>query len=197
MKAFKKELKAMKQPVVRPKQEDESLSFSDMMQGVKPLQQDKIEPDKKAALKIKQQNGSNRGATHNKQLAAMFSFSDMYQAALPTEGPMRYCKEGVPTHTLKQLRRGDYSPEMMLDLHGLTREIAKGEIAALIHAAQKSHIDCVSIMHGYGEGVLKAALPHYLIQHPSIKAFHQAPQEYGGQAALLVLIDIPTSNERR
>lgn len=196
MKAFKKELKAMKQKE-QPAEEASDASFAELMSGVKPLDQDKVEPDKSVALNDKKQRSGRRESAHSKQLAATFSFSDMYQAALPTEGPMRYCQEGVPTHTLKQLRRGDYSPEMMLDLHGLTRELAKGEIAALIHAAQKAHIDCVSIMHGFGEGVLKAALPHYLVQHPSVKAFHQAPLEYGGQAALLVLIDIPTNREKR
>jgi len=92
---------------------------------------------------------------------------------------------------------GDYSPEMTLDLHGLTREMAKAELAALIHTARKELIDCVCVMHGFGQGVLKAALPHYLVQHPHVRAFHQAPLEYGGQAALLVLIDIPLQNNKR
>ena len=110
---------------------------------------------------------------------------------------MRFCQEGESTHILKQLRRGDYSPEMTLDLHGLTREMAKAELAALIHTARKELIDCVCVMHGFGQGVLKAALPHYLVQHPHVRAFHQAPLEYGGKAALLVLIDIPLQNNKR
>ena len=206
MKAFKKELKALKKQTLASKLnnagsidrvEEETFSFADAMQGVKPLQQDKIEPDKQVALFNKRQQASTAHLTHNKQLAASFSFSDMYQAALPQEGPVRYCRDGESTHIVKQLRRGDYSPEMMLDLHGLTREMAKAELAALIHSARKSSIDCVSIMHGFGQGVLKAALPHYLVQHPHVRAFHQAPLEYGGQAALLVLIDIPLQNNKR
>ena len=110
---------------------------------------------------------------------------------------MRFCQEGESTHILKQLRRGDYSPEMTLDLHGLTREMAKSELAALIHTARKESVDCVCVMHGFGQGVLKAALPHYLVQHPHVRAFHQAPQEYGGQAALLVLINMPRQNHQR
>ncbi len=200
MKTFKKELKALKKHAFKVTTNDakeETFSFADAMQGVKPLTQDKVVPDKNVSLAKKKKQVSGKNLKHSKQLAAEFDFSDMYQAALPHEGPMRDCREGESTHILKQLRRGDYSPEMMLDLHGLTREMAKSELAALIHSARKELIDCVSIMHGFGQGVLKAALPHYLVQHPHVRAFHQAPLEYGGQAALLVLIDVPLINNKR
>ena len=216
MKTFKKELKALKKQLAEPKRplgraglegankrntsssaEEETFSFADVMQGVTPMSQDKVEPDKQVELFKKSQQIKGKHLKHSKQLAASFNFSDMYQAALPQEGPMRFCQEGESTHILKQLRRGDYSPEMTLDLHGLTREMAKAELAALIHTARKEMIDCVCVMHGFGQGVLKAALPHYLVQHPHVRAFHQAPLEYGGQAALLVLIDIPLQNNKR
>lgn len=216
MKTFKKELKALKKQLAEPKRptgrtglegankrdtsssaEEETFSFADVMQGVTPISQDKVEPDKQVELFKKSQQIKGKHLKHSKQLAASFNFSDMYQAALPQEGPMRFCQEGESTHILKQLRRGDYSPEMTLDLHGLTREMAKAELAALIHTARKELIDCVCVMHGFGQGVLKAALPHYLVQHPHVRAFHQAPLEYGGQAALLVLIDIPLQNNKR
>ena len=216
MKTFKKELKALKKQLSEPKRqtglarqghasnrndsisaEEETFSFADAMQGVTPLSQDKVEPDKQVELFKKSQQVKGKHLKHSKQLAASFDFSDMYQAALPQEGPMRFCQESESTHILKQLRRGDYSPEMTLDLHGLTREMAKAELAALIHTARKDLIDCVCVMHGFGQGVLKAALPHYLVQHPHARAFHQAPLEYGGQAALLVLIDIPLQNNKR
>ena len=216
MKTFKKELKALKKQLSEPHRhnsqarqegarngnrstntEEETFSFADAMQGVTPLSQDKVEPDKQVELFKKSQQVKGKHLKHSKQLAASFDFSDMYQAALPQEGPMRFCQEGESTHILKQLRRGDYSPEMTLDLHGLTREMANAELAALIHTARKELIDCVCVMHGFGQGVLKAALPHYLVQHPHVRAFHQAPLEYGGQAALLVLIDIPLQNNKR
>lgn len=199
MRVFKKELKAFKkqQNVNKPAEDEETFSFADAMQGVKPLSQDKVEPDRQVELFKKKQQLSIKNIKHSKQLAASFNFSDMYQASLPQEGPMRYCRSDVPTHVLKQLRRGDFSPEIHLDLHGLTREMAKEEIAALIYAARKDLIDCACIMHGFGQGVLKAALPHYLVQHPHVKAFHQAPLEYGGKAALLVLLEVPSISDKQ
>ena len=148
MKTFKKELKALKKQLSEPNRhksqarqegarngntstntEEETFSFADAMQGVTPLSQDKVEPDKQVELFKKSQQVKGKHLKHSKQLAASFDFSDMYQAALPQEGPMRFCQEGESTHILKQLRRGDYSPEMTLDLHGLTREMAKAELA--------------------------------------------------------------------
>ncbi len=177
-------------------EENDDLSFQDAVKGVKPLIQDKVAPTKQAKKKTLASKLHNQSADFSgnsrRQIAASFSFSDMYQAQLPDEGPMRYCRPEIPTHVLKQLRRGDYSPEMVLDLHGLTKEAAKQELAALIYSARKEQIDCVSVMHGKGSGILKNALPHYLVQHPHVKAFHQATKEYGGQSAILVLIDTDT-----
>ncbi|MCW8107718.1 endonuclease SmrB [Alteromonas ponticola] len=178
-------------------EQNDEISFREVVKGVKPLIQDKIPPPKRIkksaeSSKLHQQSADFSEISH-RRMAATFSFSDMYQAQLPDEGPMRYCKSDVSTYVLKQLRRGDFSPEMVLDLHGLTKEAAKQELAALIYTARKELIDCVSVMHGKGSGILKNALPHYLIQHPHVKAFHQAPKEYGGQSAILVLIDIDSA----
>ncbi|MFT5677369.1 MAG: DNA-nicking Smr family endonuclease, partial [Paraglaciecola sp.] len=91
---------------------------------------------------------------------------------------------------------GDYPPDLILDLHGYKREEAKLEIAALIQAAQKHHAHCVCIVHGIGTHVLKKSIPNWLVQHPLVLGFHQAPLEWGGKGALLVLIDLPQINNK-
>ncbi|MEW9798177.1 endonuclease SmrB [Alteromonas sp. CYL-A6] len=165
--------------------------FREAVSGVTPLTQDTVSqtPSQRLRQKRHQARSTSVNRASDRQLNATFSFSDMYEATLPAEGPVRYCRQDVPTHALKRLRRGDYYPELVLDLHGLTREAAKAELAALLFTARKENIDCVSVMHGLGKGILKQALPHYLVQHPHVMAFHQAPLEYGGQGALLVLIE--------
>lgn len=171
-----------------PAPSEETL-FREAMRGVKKIKQDQVNPERRRSAQRQFKRAVDKDSVHSRQVAADFNFSDMFEARLPDEGPVRYCRDGEPTHTLKRLRRGDFYPELVLDLHGLTKALAKAELGALIHAARKEHIDCVSVMHGIGQGILKRALPHYLIQHPHVRAFHQAPMEYGGQAALLVLID--------
>ncbi|MCG3463715.1 endonuclease SmrB [Xenorhabdus bovienii] len=124
------------------------------------------------------------------QVDASYYFSDEFQPNLDMEGPTRYIREGANHYELKKLRRGDYSPELFLDLHGLTQLQAKQEIGALIAACRREHIYCACVMHGHGKHILKQQAPLWLAQHPDIIAFHQAPKEWGGNAALLILIEM-------
>lgn len=197
LRKFKAHKPAPRETAAPPEQSDEAL-FAEAMREVKKLPQDKINPERRRMVQRAHKRHRDGDPARSKQVAADFHFSDMFEARLPDDGPVRYCREGEASHTLKRLRRGDFYPELVLDLHGLTRELAKAELGALLHAARKENIDCVSVMHGIGQGILKRALPHYLIQHPHVRAFHQAPLEYGGNAALLVLVDtdIPSDMKR-
>ncbi|MCL1076902.1 endonuclease SmrB [Parashewanella spongiae] len=158
-------------------------SFADLMKGVKPIPQDKVH--------FKHSKKSKKVLELNEQKIHVDSyFSDTYHPLLPSEGPMRWKQDGVDSFELKRLRRGDYIPELLLDLHGLRQSEAKLEIAALIQACVKQRVNCCSIMHGYGTGILKQKVPSWLAQHPKVLAFHQASKEWGSDAALLILIDI-------
>lgn len=125
------------------------------------------------------------------QIAAEFFFSDVYQANFNDDGPISYVQEGYDSYLAKQLRRGDFIPDITLDLHGLTADSSKRELGEFIHYCHKQHLHCGCIIHGKGQYILKKKVPHYLVQHPKVIAFHQAPKNYGGQSALLVLIDVP------
>ncbi|MDN6087887.1 MAG: endonuclease SmrB [Enterobacterales bacterium] len=131
------------------------------------------------------------------QIDASFYFSDEFQPQLDSEGPMRYIRPDASHFELKKLRRGDYSPELFLDLHGLTQLQAKQELGALIAACRREHVHCACVMHGHGKHILKQQTPLWLAQHPDVIAFHQASREWGGDAALLVLIEIDEREERR
>lgn len=166
--------------------DEEAISlFRAEMKGVKPLKQDTFVAarphKKKAQATIKEQR---------EQQDTLFYFSDEYEPLLNEESAVKYLRENEDSHLLKQLRRGDFSPEIFLDLHGLTREQAKLELAALIQTCEKEHLYCASVMTGYGTYTLKRQIPRWLVQHPKVRALHQAPKEWGGEAAILILIDI-------
>ncbi|EHD20728.1 MULTISPECIES: endonuclease SmrB [Brenneria] len=122
------------------------------------------------------------------QADASFYFSDEFQPQLESAGPTRYVRPGASHYELKKLRRGDYSPELFLDLHGLTQQQAKQELGALLAACRREHVYCACVMHGHGKRILKQQTPLWLAQHPDVLAFHQAPKEFGGDAALLILV---------
>ena len=164
--------------------------FSSLVDGIKPLKQDKrhFRQDVKPKTEF---------VPKERQVQAENFFSDSYQPLLPVEGPMRWKREDCDSLELKRLRRGDYVPDLLLDLHGLRQTEAKLEISALLHACVKQSVQCCSVMHGFGTGTLKQQLPMWLAQHPQVIAFHQAPKEWGGKAAILVLVDIGDQPHRR
>ncbi|GIU10930.1 UPF0115 protein [Shewanella sp. c952] len=169
---------------------DELALFAELTKGMKPLEQNKRHfksaPKDRKVIEEKEQ-----------QLHADSFFSDTYQPLLPENGPMKWARDDVDSFEVKRLRRGDYAPDLLLDLHGMRQSEAKLELAALIQACVKQQSHCCCIMHGHGTGILKQNIPMWLAQHPHVKAFHQATKEWGGDAALLVLIDIGDLPYRR
>ncbi|MBO1519384.1 endonuclease SmrB [Oceanisphaera pacifica] len=165
-------------------EDDDHALFKAAVQGVRKIKQDTISPPR-SPLKVK-----TRLQMVRKDRAEAHPFSDVYEPYLDQEGPTRYREPHTSAYELKKLRRGDYPPEFFLDLHGLTQEQAKEEISALLLAAKRQHVQCVSIMHGHGKNILKKKLPMWLVQHPQVLAFHQATRGWGGDAALLVLLKI-------
>lgn len=165
--------------------EDKHL-FRSLMSGTKKLVQDQVvhRPVKQALQKKPEKR------LIQEQSDASHYFSDEYQPLLATEGPVRYVRKDVSPVEVKKLRRGDYSPELFLDLHGLTQLQAKQELGALIAACRREHVFCACVMHGHGKHILKQQTPLWLAQHPHVMAFHQAPKPYGGDAAILLLIEI-------
>ncbi|WP_448210889.1 endonuclease SmrB [Colwellia sp. MEBiC06753] len=165
--------------------DEEKQLFKQSIGKVKQIAQDKVVHPR--AVK---KSTTIKGNKLTAKQGAEFHFSDEFEPNLNHHGPMKYVKDGTDSFEAKNLRRGIYQPELILDLHGLTQEHAKREIAALLLACHKEHARCVCIVHGIGNRILKNKVPHWLVQHPDVLAFHQAPLEYGGDGALLVLIDI-------
>lgn len=166
------------------KDEDVAL-FHESIKGVKKFEQNQVIVPRTKNLKPKAELREIR-----EKEDTLFFFSDEYEPLLNEESAVKYLREGEDRYLLKQLRRGDFSPELFLDLHGLTKEEAKLELASLIQACEKENIYCASIMTGYGTYTLKKQIPRWLVQHPRIRALHQAPKEWGGEAAILILIDV-------
>lgn len=167
-------------------QAKDQLLFRQLMQGVRKLRQDTIfcPPARRHEVRHAQQKRQQQ-----EQADASHYFSDQFQPLLPVDGPVRYLRNDVSTFELKKLRRGDYVPELLLDLHGLTQQQAKQELGALIAACQREHIFCACVLHGHGKNILKQQTPLWLAQHPNVRAFHQAPKCWGGDAGLLVLLE--------
>ncbi len=174
---------------------DEAITFAEAVGQVKPIINDTVRLTRtQHKSNHLHKNGQDYKAAH--KCIAEFYFSDEFEPNLDNQGPVKYVREGVNSFEVKNLRRGHYPPDLILDLHGLDQHQAKKELAALIFACQKEHAQCVCIVHGIGARILKNKVPHWLVQHPDIMAFHQAPLEWGGAGAILALIDLKDKYER-
>jgi DNA-nicking Smr family endonuclease len=169
----------------KPQNDDFSL-FRDAVKDVKKLRQDTIvlapgrNPKQKSYRRDIKESGDNE-----------FYFSDEFVPVLETQGPTRYARSDVSKYEVKRLRRGVYVPDVFLDMHGMTQKEAKRELGAMLAYCIRENIHCACVQHGIGKHILKQKVPLWLAQHPDVMAFHQAPLEFGGDGALLVLLSIP------
>lgn len=171
---------------------DELAMFREAIKGTKKIKQDTFVPKVEPRKKI------NEIRELKEKADTLFYFSDEYEPLLTEENDkVKYRREDVDPYILKQLRRGDFHPELFLDLHGLTKENAKKELASLILACEREGIYCASIMTGYGTRALKYQIPRWLVQHPKVIALHQAPREWGGNSAILILIEQPEKLDKK
>ena len=108
--------------------------------------------------------------------------------ALETGEELSYLREGMARETLRKLRRGHWSIQDGVDLHGMTRAQAAATVAEFLAHCVARGLRCVRIVHGKGLGILKAKLNAWLPRREEVLAYCQAPATEGGGGALLVLL---------
>ena len=113
---------------------------------------------------------------------------------LDTDGDLSFCRPGIGPDVLRKLRRGEWSIQAALDLHGHRVEEAREETALFLREAVKRGLRCVRIVHGKGLGskdrvpVLRDKVRRWLVQRDEVIAFCQARPAEGGAGALVVLL---------
>lgn len=116
------------------------------------------------------------------------------EPGLETGEELSFRRSHVPLKVLKDLRRGRYSIQDELDLHGLTANEARLMLREFIADVLKEGYRCVRIVHGKGlrsgpgGPVLKVKLGKWLPQWEQVIAFTTAPARDGGTGALYVLL---------
>ena len=115
-------------------------------------------------------------------------------SALAAGDVLSYRRETVPVHLFQRLRRGRFSAQDELDLHGATMTQAESLLRQFLAEAHAHEFGCVRIIHGKGrreEGampVLKNLVDRMLRQRGDVLAFHSAPAAQGGTGAVVVLL---------
>ena len=116
------------------------------------------------------------------------------ESLLDTDEALSFRRPGIGPDVVRKLRRGNWSIQRQLDLHGFRREDARNALGLFIREANKAGVRCVRVVHGKGLGspgktpVLKGRVQSWLVQKKEVLAFVQARPAQGGAGALVVLL---------
>ena len=113
---------------------------------------------------------------------------------LETDERLSFRRAGVGPDVTQKLRRGKWTIQRQVDLHGLRTDEARETLTSFIREAHKQGIRCVRVVTGKGLGspgkepVLKDKVHRWLVQKAEVVAFVQAQPAHGGAGALVVLL---------
>lgn len=129
------------------------------------------------------------------------SISDEFtiESLLDTDENLSFSRAGIGNDVIKKLRRGHWSIQSELDLHGFRRDEAREALGTFLREARQFGHRCVRVIHGKGHGsmnkepVLKNKVKIWLTQKEEVLAFCQAKAADGGAGALIVLLQSASS----
>ena len=124
------------------------------------------------------------------------SMSDEFDITtlLDADDQLSFRRSGIGTDVTRKLRKGEWSIQGQIDLHGLRSDEARNAIGQFIRDAKRMGWRCVRVVHGKGLGspgkepVLKSKVQRWLVQKSEVLAFVQAKPSDGGAGALVVLL---------
>jgi DNA-nicking Smr family endonuclease len=159
--------------------------------AVKPIRDHRrvhLAPDQPPPIAVQQQLDEQR--------ALREAISDEFDAStlLDVDDALSFRRPGIGTDVTRKLRKGGWSIQGEIDLHGLRREEAREALSGFVRDAHRRGWRCVRIVHGKGLGspgktpVLKGKVQGWLIQKNEVLAFVQARGDEGGAGALVVLL---------
>ena len=124
------------------------------------------------------------------------AISDHFDAStlLEVDEALSFRRPGIGIDVARKLRRGHWSIQREIDLHGLRTDDAREALGAFLRDAVRQGLRCVRVVHGKGLGspgktpVLKGKVHGWLVQKTEVLAFVQARGDEGGAGAVVVLL---------
>lgn len=173
-----------------PEDEDDAALFRAAIGEVKPIRA----PASVAAGKPKPRPRARMA--ERDEAEALGGFARMLRDSTPLEAGdiVGYRRDHLPPRLFQRLKRGQFSVQDELDLHGASAAQAEAMLRQFLIEAHAHEYGCVRIIHGKGlqsDGgapVLKNLVDRMLRQRNDVLAFHSAPLAQGGTGAVLVLL---------
>jgi DNA-nicking Smr family endonuclease len=165
--------------------------FREAVTDVTPLApHNRVEADRPTGLAVP------RKRREDDQQVMIDAVSDEFEidTLLQSDDELSFRRPGVGPDVLRKLRRGEWTIQSQIDLHGCRVDEARQVLAKFLREALKTGCRCVRVVHGKGLGsedrlpVLKGRVRTWLAQREEVIAFCQARPAEGGGGALVVLL---------
>ena len=119
---------------------------------------------------------------------------DAWEIGQELEAGQTFLRRGLASDILAKLRRGHWSVQSEIDLHGHTVDAAHDALCDFLDDARERRYRCVRVIHGKGltspnrVPVLKGNVRAWLARWDEVLAYCEAPPSHGGGGAVLVLL---------
>jgi len=170
-----------------PTNDDDANLFRDLMDDVKPISQDKIDPDSlpKTSKPVRREKSSRK----------LSAFGELeYISAVGSDEVLSFARNGVQPKLMSKLKKGQFPIESKIDLHGATVNEAGAKLQHALGIAIDNEQRCVLVVHGRGKGsfdnkpAIKSHVNQWLQESTDVLAFHSAQSQHGGTGAVYVLL---------
>jgi len=117
-----------------------------------------------------------------------------HELLLDADESLSYCAPGIGPDVVRRLRRGEWSIQAQVDLHGHRVDEAREALGEFLRDSVRRGLRCVRVVHGKGLGsagkvpVLKGKVRNWLSQRDEVIAFCEARGADGGAGAVMVLL---------
>ena len=178
---------------------ENAVEFRTAVKGVNPMpESDRYVWRPAHEAELRRQAAARRPPTDDEVQAILAEsmLSDQFDVdgLLDEEPTLSWAAPGVGPDVVKKLRKRHWPVEDEIDLHGLTRDLARRVVDAFLRRSNKNGVRCVRIIHGVGYGsaggepVLRGMVHSWLVQTAETVAFCVAGRADGGNGALIVLL---------
>ena len=167
--------------------------FEEAMADVRPIERDRIEPEIQYRTPVTISEHERSVLRELDELVAGGGETPLVDPDELMEGAVA----GLDPRVLKRLRRGEFTVQADLDLHGADAETARLLLERFLIDTHARGLRCVRVVHGRGKNspggrpVLKANLPRWLARGPArhlVLAYSSATAHDGGAGASYVLL---------
>jgi DNA-nicking Smr family endonuclease len=159
--------------------------FMQKLGGIKPLRQDKIDPQAEkprpaARLRPRQSYATKPAPACSPERNGVGASASWFH-------------HGLQKKRIRAIRAGQVAVDLSCDLHGLNRDQALFELEAILAAAGKQQLRLILIIHGKGynsaqEAVIKPLVQHWLSNQNTVLGWCPAIPRHGGTGATYVYL---------